>query len=117
MQQKNTRGIKGIFSRRTSSGRKAQEFYFAKEASSGTVGLRKLDKKFVPHGEQMKMDRETFLKKYMLEPDLWYRHVTGRLVRADAYRQNDRPEEATLEYSRALEVDEENIRGMYGLGL
>jgi tetratricopeptide (TPR) repeat protein len=109
--------LKGIFSQRASPRKKAQDYVFAKESPPGTVVLRRLDENYVPRGEQTRLDRESFLKQYMLEPDLWYKQVTGRLVRADAYRRNDRPEEASVEYRRALEVDEENIRGMYGLGL
>ncbi|MGE4556643.1 MAG: tetratricopeptide repeat protein [Desulfovibrionaceae bacterium] len=109
--------IKGFFSRRSSPGKKAKEYFFAKESAEGSLKIRLLDENFTPRGEQTTLGKDAFLKRYMLEPELWYKCVTGRLVRGDAYRRSLRHEEASKEYQRALEVDEENIRAMYGLGL
>ena len=106
--------IKGIFSHRQDE---SISYWFAKENQEGDLELRALDDDYMPQGPTRKMDRETFLKSFFLEPERWYRLVTQRLTRGEAYRKKNMHLEAKIEYTQVIAVDEDNIKAHFGLGM
>ncbi|EPR42683.1 Tetratricopeptide TPR_2 repeat-containing protein [Desulfovibrio sp. X2] len=111
--------IMGIFSEREKSGPPTigTVFWFAREDEDGTMAVRPLDDNFMPAGEVEHFEREAFLKRFFLEPELWYRHVSQRLAQGDYYRKKNLHIEAKIEYNKVLAIDEENVRANFGLGL
>ncbi len=92
-------------------------YWFAAECGPDMVSLNRLDRHFMPTGQQCLVERETFFRDYSLEPELGYRYVTQRVLRGDWYRKQDMDVEAKIEYQMVLRIDEENIRANFGLGL
>lgn len=111
--------IRGIFSERDQDGKPmiGSCFWFAREEEEGIMSARPLDDNFMPAGEEERHPKEDFLKRFFLEPELWYRHVSQRLTQGDYYRARSQHIEAKIEYNRVLAIDEENVRANFGLGL
>lgn len=111
MQQKR---IEGVFSH--GEGRD-KRYYFARETEDGAMKMQELDSNNKAFGEAVSMDRDTFLEEHVPEPEMHYRLVSQPLMRGDFYRSNSRFTEAQMEYLSVTEVDVENIRANFGLGL
>ena len=92
-------------------------YWFAKEGDDAKVKAQVLDDEFIPVGMQEVFDRNIFLKRFTLEPEVWYQQVTQRLIMGEKYRQTSQLIEAQIEYKRILSIDEDNIRANFGLGL
>jgi tetratricopeptide (TPR) repeat protein len=93
-------------------------YWFAKEAPDGSVAAQQIDEAtFTTRGRLIFLPKEEFFERFVLEPELWYRHVSQRVMRGDAFREAGENIEAKIEYTKALGVDEENIRGLFGLSL
>lgn len=111
MQQKR---IEGVFS---SGEGKDKRYCFARETDHGTMRLQGLDANNKAVGDSEEMDRDTFLEEHVPEPEMHYHLVSQPLMRGDFYRRNSRFTEAQMEYLSVAEVDVENIRANFGLGL
>lgn len=117
--------IKGVFSLETrppfpdepDSPPPEKSYWFAKELDSGAISIKRLDENLVPTGRQTILNRDEFLGRYSLEPELGYRLFTQKTLRGDYYRKQDKYLEAKIEYQSVLRIDEENIRANFGLGL
>jgi len=86
--------------------------------------VRKLNTQFVPVGEESVVDRDTLLAEYMPEVDVYNSRVKPAIIAldktldtADGHRERHEPLSAEMEYTRALDVDERNVRATFGLGL
>lgn len=98
--------------------------WFVKQQDIDEFGVRKINTQFVPVGEPEIIDRETLLTNYEPEVELHNSQVypamqtlRKRLAKGDKYREQGKPLSAEMEYSEALNVDETNIRAIFGLGL
>jgi tetratricopeptide (TPR) repeat protein len=117
-----TTRIRGIFSQRQAGTigagtTESMTYWFAKENALGKIIAQVLDDEFIPAGMQETFDRKDFLKRFTLEPEIWYQQVTQRLIMGEKYRQTNQFIEAQIEYKRILAIDEDNIRANFGLGL
>ncbi|WP_237559946.1 tetratricopeptide repeat protein [Desulfohalovibrio reitneri] len=111
-------GIKGIFSMAGDTAADGCRVYWkGEEREGGQVAMQRLDRDWLPTGESALVPRERLFREYRLEPDVWYELVTLRVTKGDERRARGEAQEARIEYSRALSVDEENIRANFGLGL
>ena len=70
------------------------------------------------------MDRETLLADYSPEVELYNSRIKPAMLSlektldvADGHRERNEPLSAEMEYSKALDVDETNVRATFGLGL
>lgn len=127
------RRLEGVFSTITTNvigtgtTRRKQEttmLYFAEEVEPGMVEYRMLNLNFVPFGEAIVVDLETFVKNFKPEPEVYetktlpaLRNLTKTLAKAERFRTRGEKFSAEYEFRNALNIDEDNVRGNFGLGL
>ncbi|MFW5837208.1 MAG: tetratricopeptide repeat protein [Desulfovibrionaceae bacterium] len=99
-------------------------YYFAKEVEGQEVQIQPLNTNYVPAGPKKEIPRDEFLAKYNPEPEFYVKTVYPKMrelnqtvARAEEHRRQGAAYSAEFEYSKALEVDEENVRANFGLGL
>lgn len=112
--------LKGVFSspgRGQTAEPAEKDFWFARETPDGLVAAQLLDQNHLPAGKQILLPRQEFMRSFTVEPDLGYRLLTQRVLQGDCFRNQGMNLEAKIEYAKALRIDEENIRGLFGLGL
>jgi len=125
--------IKGVFSTQTkgvigfgSTKRKVKQhiYAFVEEEADGSLCVRELNKHFVPVGKSRWITKDVLLKDFLPEPDVYLnkvlpamRQVAESVEKADDHRANGELISAEFEYKNALRLDEEHIRGTFGLGL
>jgi tetratricopeptide (TPR) repeat protein len=95
----------------------AKHYWFCKEMGDDLVSIQLLDEHHLPTSKQHHMRKDEFLRDFTLEPDLGYRLLTQRVLMGDYYRNQGMNVEAKIEFQQVLRIDEENIRGNFGLGL
>jgi tetratricopeptide (TPR) repeat protein len=125
--------IKGVFSTQTkgiigfgSTKRKVKQhiYTFVEEEADGSLCVRELNKHFVPVGKSRWITKDVLLKDFLPEPDVYLnkvlpamRQIEESVGKADDHRANGELISAEFEYKNALRLDEEHIRGTFGLGL
>lgn len=114
--------LKGIFSSPFLPGEPPnpsipKHYWFGKELGDGLISIQLLDEHYLPTAKQHIMQKDPFLQGFTLEPDLGYRLLTQRVLKGDYFRNQGMNVEAKIEYQQVLRIDEENIRGNFGLGL
>jgi len=125
--------IKGVFSTQTkgvvgfgATKRKVKQniYVFVEEQPDGSLLLRELNRNFVPVGKAKSVSRDTLLADYLPEPDVYLKKVVPGMRRieesvdkGDDHRAKGELISAEFEYKNALRLDEEHIRGTFGLGL
>ncbi|NDV22644.1 lipopolysaccharide assembly protein LapB [Desulfovibrio sp. JC022] len=125
--------IKGTFSTKliqeigtgTTKRKVIQSFlYFAEEKDNGEVGLRVLNENNVPTGEEQIISKEELLESFTPEVELYtstvfpaIQKLNKSLAKADRQRKEGNTFTAEMEYGKALNIDEENIRANFGIGL
>ena len=114
--------LKGIFSSPCLPGQPSdpavpKHYWFCKEMGDNLVSIQLLDEHYLPTAKQHHMNKDAFLADFTLEPDLGYRLLTQRVLMGDYYRNQGMNVEAKIEFQQVLRIDEENIRGNFGLGL
>jgi tetratricopeptide (TPR) repeat protein len=125
--------IKGTFSTKliqeigtgTTKRKVIQSFlYFAEEKENGEIGLRVLNENNIPSGEEQIISKEELLESFTPEVELYtstvfpaIQQLNKTLAKADRQRQQGNTFTAEVEYGKALNIDEENIRANFGIGL
>ncbi len=125
--------IKGVFSTQTkgvvgfgATKRKVKQhiYVFVEGQPDGSLLLRELNRNFVPVGKAKSISRDTLLADYLPEPDVYLnkvvpvmRRVEESVEKGDDHRAKGELISAEFEYKNALRLDEEHIRGTFGLGL
>jgi tetratricopeptide (TPR) repeat protein len=125
--------IKGVFSSQSlkligtgTTARKALQktYWFAQEMDDGTIEIQPLNINYVPSGPKQIFPKDEFLSKFSPEPEFYtatvypkIRELSKTVARADRHRKRGETFSAEFEYGNALNVDEENIRANFGLGL
>ncbi|MFP4070939.1 MAG: tetratricopeptide repeat protein [Desulfovibrionales bacterium] len=99
-------------------------YWFVQELDSGEIEVQPLNVNYVPSGPKKVISKEEFLDKFQAEPEFYTYNVLPKmkelnktLAKADRHRERGESYSAEFEYSNALKVDVENIRGNFGLGL
>jgi tetratricopeptide (TPR) repeat protein len=99
-------------------------YWYVKELESGEIEVQPLNVNYIPSGPKKLISKDEFLEKFLPEPEFYtytvypkLRELNTTLARADRFRTRGETFSAEFEYSNALKVDEENIRGNFGLGL
>lgn len=98
--------------------------WYIKQRDVDEFGVRKINPQFVPVGEEEIIDQETLLADYTPEVELHNTRVAPAMAdlrktiaKGDKHREKGEPLSAEMEYTKALEVDETNVRAIFGLGL
>lgn len=98
--------------------------WLVEQVSQDAYAVRKINSNFVPVGKKEVITEEALFREYTpeveihltkVEPAMANLHRT--LERGDLHRLVGEGEEAEFEYSNALEIDEMNVRAIFGLGI
>jgi len=124
--------IKGIFSTQTvqkvgtgTTTRKTvkKTFWMANELEN-CIEIQPLNVNYVPSGPKRQVPKEDFLEKFSPEPEFYVSTVFPKMKeleeavdKADKHREKGETFSAEMEYSHAINLDEENVRANFGLGL
>ncbi|GAB7024585.1 tetratricopeptide repeat protein [Salidesulfovibrio brasiliensis] len=99
-------------------------YWYALERPDGMVEVQPLNKHNIPSGPKNKVPKEDFLERFNPEPEFYQKEVFPKmreldatLERAEQQRKDGALYSAQFEYEQALDVDEDNVRANFGLGL
>lgn len=99
-------------------------YFYAESSPEGGVSLQALNANHCPSGAKRKVAFQEFLEDYHPEPLFYYNkvrpvmtRVETNLKKGDEHLDTDRPDLAEKCFRRVLAIDEENIHGVFGLGL
>lgn len=125
--------IKGLFSSQkvekvgtgtTTRKTVSKTFWFCEEREDGMVETQPLNISNVPSGPKTEIPRDDFILKFNPEPEYYQENVFPKLKelnstirRAEEQRNQGSYYSAEFEYQRALNVDDDNVRANFGLGL
>lgn len=125
--------INGVFSsqevRRVGTGTTTRKtiqktFWFCTELDDGHLEIQPLNANYIPSGAKKKITRDQFFASFAPEPELYVgtvypkmRELNKVIARGDRHRANGEYYSAEMEYGTALNVDEENVRANFGLGI
>ena len=124
--------IKGIFSTQevkqvdTGTGvrKSVQKTFWFVEEVNGNIEVQPLNANYIPAGKKRFITIEDVIGRFQPEPEFYVTTVFPKMQeladtvdRADGHRDNGENFTAEFEYGNALQVDEENVRANFGLGL
>ncbi len=125
--------IKGVFSTQsiakvgtgTTQRRTIQKTYWdGEELEDGQIAVQPLNRNYVPSGPKRTLSRDEFLTKFNPEPEFYVstvypaiKEMDGAIVRGEKHRERGAAYSAEFEYKQAMDIDEENVRANFGLGL
>jgi tetratricopeptide (TPR) repeat protein len=99
-------------------------YYYAKQIDDDLLELKSLNAHWVPAGPAQEVTMEELIIQYQPEVDMFLKQVkpvmkkiAKAVAKGDRHRENGQPFSAALEYNHALELDEHNVRALFGLGL
>lgn len=102
---------------------KQTALYYAKQIEDDVILMQGLNNKHVPFGKSEEISKDELLSEYLPMPQL-YKEVIGNLrmvqksvARGDKYRKRGENFTAEYEYANALNLDEQNVRANFGIGL
>ncbi len=98
-------------------------YYYALKKDDQGVGIQTLNQNDFPSGETVVVSDEEFFAKYRPEPLYFYNRVkvamdqvSQSLEKGDRALKRGNAKVAEKEFKKALAVDEDNIRAIFGLG-
>lgn len=125
--------IKGVFSSQTvakigtgtTQRRTIQKSYWSgNELDDGSIEVQPLNANYVPSGPKQVIARDEFLAKYNPEPEFYMttvfpaiKQMDEAIVRGERHRGRGAAYSAEFEFQQAKNIDEENVRANFGLGL
>jgi len=102
---------------------KQTALYYARQVDDDVVEMQGLNNKHVPFGKTEQITPDELLADYLPMPSL-YKEVIGNLrtvqksvARGDKFRKRNENFTAEYEYANALNLDEQNVRANFGIGL
>ena len=94
------------------------------EQKGQDIECQPLNPNYIPSGPKRKISMDELIAKFSPEPEFYMNSVYPKMQElkktissADRQRENGNNFTAEYEYSRALKVDEENVRANFGIGL
>lgn len=97
--------------------------YYARQVDEDIIELQGLNNKNVPFGPTEQITKDELLHDYLPMPGLYnevignLRQVQKSLARGDKFRKRGENFTAEYEYANALNLDEQNVRANFGIGL
>jgi tetratricopeptide (TPR) repeat protein len=102
---------------------KQTAMYYARQVDETVIALQGLNPKNVPFGKTVQISKDELLADYLPMPQL-FKEVVGNLrqvqkavARGDKFRKRGESFTAEYEYANALNLDEQNVRANFGIGL
>ncbi|SIO20169.1 tetratricopeptide repeat protein [Halodesulfovibrio marinisediminis] len=103
---------------------KIEVMVYAEQEGNGDITLWKLNKSHIPFEKYDKVSFENLMADYSPEPAFYQekiypamRKVAQGIARGERLRVNGQPYGAEVEFLQVLEMDEDNVRATFGLGL
>ncbi|HJA79723.1 tetratricopeptide repeat protein [uncultured Desulfovibrio sp.] len=124
--------VRGVFSTQeirkvgtgTTTRKTVQKTFWFVEQHGDVIECQPLNTNYVPSGPKRKISMEDLIAKFSPEPEFYMNSVYPKMQelqqsikQGDKYRENGEGFAAEYEYSRALKVDEDNVRANFGIGL
>ena len=124
--------VRGVFSTQeirkvgtgTTTRKTVQKTFWFVEQHGNEIECQPLNTNYVPSGPKRKISMEDLINKFSPEPELYMNSVYPKMQelqysvrQGDRYRESGETFAAEYEYSRALKVDEDNVRANFGIGL
>jgi tetratricopeptide (TPR) repeat protein len=125
--------IKGVFSTQSvekvgtgTTVRKTiqKTFWMAEENADGIIEIQPLNVNYVPSGPKRKIEKDDLLRQFSPEPEFYVQSVYPAMRKlnqtielGEDHRKKGRNFSAEFEFNSALNVDVENVRANFGLGL
>lgn len=124
--------VRGVFStqeiRRVGTGtttrKTVQKTFWFVEQKGDEIECQPLNPNYIPSGPKRKISMDELIAKFSPEPEFYMNSVFPKMqelkktvASADKQRESGNNFTAEYEYSRALKVDEENVRANFGIGL
>lgn len=124
--------IKGVFSTQeirkvgtgTTTRKTVQKTFWFVEQKGAELECQPLNPNYIPSGPKRKISMDELIAKFSPEPEFYQmsvfpkmRQLQQTVDKADNHRDKGETFAAEYEYSRALKVDEENVRANFGIGL
>lgn len=99
-------------------------FWFCKENDAGDIVVQPLNVNYIPSGPTRDVPRDDFLAKFNPEPEFYVstvfpkmQELNDTIVRGEKHRSRGAAYSAEFEFKQATNIDEENVRANFGLGL
>ncbi len=99
-------------------------FWFVEELDDGNISLQSINANYIPTGNKRTIDKETLLANYFPEPEYYTSQVYPKMKEldekiddADQHRKKGELFTAEFQYDNALQIDVENVRANFGIGL
>ncbi|WP_304679824.1 lipopolysaccharide assembly protein LapB [uncultured Desulfovibrio sp.] len=124
--------VRGVFSTQeirkvgtgTTTRKTVQKTFWFIEQRGDVIECQPLNTNYVPSGPKRKITMDELISKFAPEPEFYLNSVYPKMRElrqsvdnADAHREKGENFAAEYEYTRALKVDEENVRANFGIGL
>jgi len=125
--------IKGVFSTQTvqkvgtgtTVRRTIQKtFWMVEEQETGHIQIQPLNVNYIPSGPKRTIAKDDLLRQFSPEPEFYVQTVYPAIKKlkntvslGEDHRKKGRNFSAEFEFNNALQVDEENVRANFGLGL
>ncbi len=129
----NVDNVKGVFSTQeirkigtgTTTRRTVQKnFWFVETIADGMLECQPLNSNFVPSGPKKSITMDELIEKFAPEPEFYMSSVFPKMMElqknidaGDNHRAKGENFAAEHEYDAALQIDEENVRANFGIGL
>lgn len=99
-------------------------FFYARQIDEELLALQSLNAQWAPSGPTIEITWEQLITDYQPEVELFLskvkpvmKSIAKAVARGDRHRKNGAPYSAEMEYNNALDLDEKNLRALFGLGL
>ncbi len=124
--------VRGVFSSQevrkvgtgTTTRKTVQKTFWFVEQHGDVIECQPLNLNYVPTGPKRKVTLDELITKFSPEPEFYLNSVYPKMrelqqsvEHGDSHREKGETFAAEYEYSRALKVDEENVRANFGIGL
>ncbi|WP_018123237.1 tetratricopeptide repeat protein [Desulfovibrio oxyclinae] len=99
-------------------------YWYCMERDDEGVDVQPLNKSFIPSGPKRNVPKDEFLEKFSPEPEFYIQTVypamqelDDTIVRGEQHRARGAQYSAEFEFKQATNLDEDNVRANFGLGL
>jgi tetratricopeptide (TPR) repeat protein len=108
----------------TARKQKMKSFWYVEQKGPDCFDISRVGSEFIPREREKSITREELLAGFSPEVELYHQKVEPAIralqkivARADRHRSRGEHFSAEMEYRNALEIDSENVRATFGLGL